>query len=127
MRIGEAGHRAERDHQRRGHAAERQADADQPGLVVHLQVPELVLQDDRHLLRILRAQSRRYHHAGMVGAERQIEVVLAGQAVGGGIGYRPRHHLAHRRLHPLIVGEQAFRLLLLVLCHAMTSRNAKYR
>ena len=55
------------------------------GLVVHLQVPELVLQDDRHLLRILRAQPRRDHDAGMIGAERDVEMVLAGQAVGGGV------------------------------------------
>ena len=51
----------ERNHQPLGDAAERQADLE--AILGHHQVPELVLQDDRHLFRILRQQPRRQLHA----------------------------------------------------------------
>ena len=124
IRISEAGHRAERNDQRRRHATERQADAEQSGLGVHLEVPELVLQDDRHLLRILRAQPRRDHDARMIGAERDVEMVLAGQAVRRGVRQCQHQHLAHRRLGPLVVREQAFRPLFRIIFHQRPRTSA---
>ena len=48
-RIVELGDRRERHVQRRRNAAERQADGE--AVVLDLQVPEAVLDDDRHLVR----------------------------------------------------------------------------
>ena len=56
-RIEEALDGGERDEQPLRNAVERQADLE--GVLGDRQVPELVLEDDRHLLRILRAQPRR--------------------------------------------------------------------
>ena len=50
------------------------------------QIPELMLQHDRHFFRILRAQARRNLHAGRAGVERDEEVMLARQAVARRIG-----------------------------------------
>ena len=51
-----------------------------------LEVPELVLEDDRHLLRIARLEAGRYLHALGAGIEGDEEVVLAGKPLGGGFG-----------------------------------------
>ena len=56
-----------------------------------LQIPELVLQDDRHLVGILLAQAIRHAHAGARGIERDVEMMVARQALLGGVG----QHLAH--------------------------------
>ena len=56
-RVEEALDGAERNHQPLGNAAERQADFET--ILGHRQVPELVLEDDGHLFRILRQQPRR--------------------------------------------------------------------
>ena len=76
--------RLERHHQPLRHAAERQADLE--GLVGHLEIPELVLQDDGHFLRVLRAQRGRQPHALGGGVEGDEEMMLAGQARS----WRPR-------------------------------------
>jgi hypothetical protein len=93
----------------------------EPGFLVHPQVPELVLQDDGHLLRILRAQPRRDDHAGVVGPEGDIEMMLAGQAVDRGMGDRPRNHLAERLLGPFVVRQQAVGPLRPVILHRWSS------
>jgi len=56
-RIEEALDRGERHHQPLGDAAERQADF--KTVLRHHEVPELMLEDDGHLFRILREQPRR--------------------------------------------------------------------
>ncbi len=117
MGIGEAGERGERNAQRRGHAAEGEADGQQSGRFIHRKLPELVLQHDGHFLRILRLQSRRHHYARMVGAERQVEMVLAGQPVGGHVLQCAHHDTAHRLLGPGVVGQQAFRRWLVFVLH----------
>ena len=74
---------------RSAHAAERQADLE--GIVVDRQIPELVLQHDGHGLRILRPHPVRQPHAGRRSVEGDLEMVVARQAVLGGI----RQHGAH--------------------------------
>ena len=87
-RIDEALDRVERHQQPLRHAAERQADLER--LVADLQIPELVLQDDGHLLRILLAQPRRQPHALGRGVEGDVEMMLARQALLGGVGQHVR-------------------------------------
>ena len=60
-RIEEALDGAERNHEAFRNPAERQPDLEP--VVRYHQIPELVLQDDRHLLRILRQQPRRQFYA----------------------------------------------------------------
>ena len=91
-RIEERRHRLERHHQPLRHAAERQADFET--VVADDQIPELVLQDDRHRLRILRAHALRQPHARRRGGERDLEMVLAGQAVLGRVREHGAHHAA---------------------------------
>ena len=69
----------------------------------HHQVPELVLQDDSHLLWILLAHARRQPHAVGPGVEGDVEVVLARQAVLGGIGEHGPHDAAQGLLGQKIV------------------------
>jgi len=83
-RIEEALDRRERYHQPLGDAAERQTDLET--ILCHHQVPELMLQDDRHLFRILRQKPRRQLHAVGGGQEGDEEMMLARQAVFGGVG-----------------------------------------
>ena len=58
---------------------------------VHLQIPELMLKDDRHFLGILRAQAVRHVHAVSTCIERNVKMMVAGQALLGGI----RQHTVH--------------------------------
>ena len=62
----------------------------------HRQVPELVLEDDRHLFRILRQQPRRQLHALGLRHEGDEEMMLARQAMLGGIGQHLAQHAAQR-------------------------------
>src|SRR5262249_46287058 len=75
-------------------AAERQADLE--AVFMHHQVPELVLQDDGHLLRVLRHQARRQLHPFCLGQERNVEMMIAGQTALGRVVEHPTKHSAHR-------------------------------
>jgi hypothetical protein len=55
-----------------------------------------VLQDDGHLFRVLREQPRRQLHAFGGRQEGDEEMMLAGQAVFGGIGQHAAKHPAQR-------------------------------
>ena len=81
------------------------------------QVPELVLQDDGHFLRVLRPDPLRQFHAGMAGAEGDIEMVAAGQALHRDMLDRLRHDVAQRLLDPFLIGQQTVRPLLLIVFH----------
>src|SRR6185312_10300450 len=75
-------------------AAERQPDLE--AILAHLQVPELVLEDDGHLVRILRKQTRRKLYALGLGNEGDEEMMLARQPMHGGVGQDPAQHAAKR-------------------------------
>src|SRR5215471_10119260 len=64
--IDEGGDGGQRDAQRRGDTAEGQANAHDARRLVHHQIPEFVLQDDRHLLWVLGAQPRRHYRPGVI-------------------------------------------------------------
>ena len=102
-RIEEAGDCLERNDQLFRNAAERQADLET--LLVHRQIPELVLQDDGHFFRVLRAQAFGNAHAVAVGVERDVEMMIARQALLGGVGEHVAHHAAQRLLGQEIVAD----------------------
>jgi hypothetical protein len=52
-----------------------------PARAVHRQIPELVLEHDRHLLRVACPQMAGHGDARMVGAEGEVEMMLTGQPV----------------------------------------------
>jgi hypothetical protein len=87
--IEEALHGGKRHVQAFRNAAEGHADLE--AFVGHYQIPELMLQDDGHLLGILRQHARRQAHAVRAGVEGNIEMMLPGQAVLGGVD----EHLVH--------------------------------
>ena len=66
--------------------------------LVHRQVPELVLEHDLDLVRIHVAEELGHPDAGVVGPERDQEVVLAREAVLGDLRQHPPHHVAQRLL-----------------------------
>jgi len=77
MRIGEGDHRLQRNPQLGRHAAEGQADADHAGVAIDMRIPELVLQDDGHLVRVARQQLLGPLDPGGPGLEGQVEVMCA--------------------------------------------------
>ena len=83
--------------------------ADFEALVIHPQIPELVLQDDGHFVGILLAQARGNCHARRMGAEGDVEMVLAGQAVARRVGQNLANHAAQRVLNLKIVANQICR------------------
>src|SRR5262249_21809174 len=87
--IEEAFDRGERDGHAFGDATERYADLEP--VLGHLQVPELMLEHDCHLFRILRAHAGRKAHALGAGVKRNIEMMLARQTILGGV----HQHLTH--------------------------------
>src|SRR5690606_22919728 len=56
-----------------------EAQSDLEAVIVDRQIPELVLQDDRHLVREALAQMLRYMHVGRAGLEGDVEMVVAGK------------------------------------------------
>jgi hypothetical protein len=84
----------------------------------------LVLQDDGHLLRIFCLETRRYHHARMIGLERYVKMMPTRQATCGDMRQCLDHHLAKRHLGPRLIGQQAFRPLILIVFHAALSLPA---
>ncbi len=62
------------------------------------QVPELVLEDDRHFLRVARLETRRHPHAFGAGVESDEEMMLAREPLGGGFGEHRANHAAQRVL-----------------------------
>jgi hypothetical protein len=77
-RVEEARDRLERDRDRLRLTGELQDDAEAIG--VNFEIPELVLEHDRHLIGITRAQMFRDDYPLTVRAERDVEMMLARQA-----------------------------------------------
>ena len=106
-RIGEGDHRAIGDAKVLRHIAEGQGHAEI--LVTDLQIPELVLQHDGHFAGIAFAQVLRNLGLGVVGAEGDIEMVVAGQAVLRDEFERPPDDATQSVLDHAIVSQVAFR------------------
>ena len=68
-------------------------------------IPELMLQDDGDLFRILRAQPLRHAHALGARIEGDVEMVLARQAFLGDVGEHLAHDVAQRLLGQKIVAD----------------------
>ncbi len=103
-RVGEGDERVVRDAQMLVHLVEAELDVEP--LVVGDQPPELMLEDDRHLLRILLMQPVGDLHVGVVGAEGYVEMVVARQSTLGGTLERLAHDGAHRLFHHVVIAEQ---------------------
>jgi hypothetical protein len=103
IRVGEGDDRTKRYDKGGGNTAERKTDTDQAGFLEHLQVPELMLQDNGHFPWVLSPQPRRHDDPGMVGKECQIEMVITWQAVRSDVGDGPNHHLPHGRFGPFVI------------------------
>ena len=98
-RVVEGLDRLERHHESLRHAAEGELHLET--LIRHLQVPELVLQDDGHLVRILFLEALRDHNPLCSGIEGDVEMVLAGKAA-------PLHEREDLADHPAqsLLGEE---------------------
>src|SRR5262249_34326528 len=79
--------------------------ADLETLLVDSQVPELVLEHDRHLGRELGQKPWRHAHALSLRIEGDVEMVLARQPVLGGIVEHRAHHATQRLLRKQIVAD----------------------
>src|SRR5690606_7822898 len=106
-RIDERGDRRERDHQLGRDLVEAQPD--RKAVLVDRQVPELVLQHDRHFVGKAFAQVLGDGYARRAGLEGDVEVVVAGQRAAAALD-RAEHapdYRAQRLLHDLVVRDQA--------------------
>jgi hypothetical protein len=88
------------------HVGEGQADIE--GVLGDFEIPELVLQHDRHLLGILLAHPVGDLHAGRVGDEGDEEMVVAGQAGLGDFRQNLADHAAQRILHQNVIADHVF-------------------
>ena len=102
-RVEEAVDRLERHRELFRNSAERQADLEL--VVADFQIPELVLEDDGHLLRILPEQPLGNAHAIGLGGEGDVEMVLARQALFDGVDEHAAHYAAQRLLGQEIVAD----------------------
>ena len=94
----------------RRHVAERKADSEV--VFLDLEVPEAVLEYDRHLVGKAFHQMLWDRNARRSGLEGDVEMVLAGEAAGQlDFAQYPPDHGTQRVLHNLVVGNQAFRRL----------------
>ena len=91
----------ERDRQVLVHPAERETHLER--LLVDAEVAVLVLKHDRHFIGILRAQAPRQAHPRRAGVEGNIKVMLAREAVVGGVLEHPAQHGAQRLLGQQVV------------------------
>ena len=89
-----------------GNVGEGQADIE--GGLGDVEVPELVLQHDRHLLGILLAHPVGDLHAGRIGDECDEEMVVAGQARLGDFRQNLANHATQSILHENVIADHVF-------------------
>ena len=106
VRVDEARNRMERHVQLLRHALERQPDLKRR--IGDGQIPELVLQDHRHLARILGGEARGDAHARIARVEGHEEMVLAGKPGLRHLGQHLLDEAAQRLLREHIVADQVF-------------------
>ena len=85
------------------------AQRDRKRVVADLEIPELVLQHDRHLVGKRSQQARGIATPGVVGRKADIEMMGAAQPVARDADQRVAHHAAQRALDHLVVLEQILR------------------
>jgi hypothetical protein len=105
--IGEACDRIEGHDQAFGLAGEMEAHFE--SVLGDDEVPELVLQDDRHLVGKAAPDRGRRDDAGRLGLERDVEVMVADQPRARGVGEHSAHHGAQRVLHQKVVADEVGR------------------
>ena len=91
--------------QQLGDTVERQLDLER--VLLDREVPEPVLEDDHHLLRILVLEASRHADTGSLRIEGDIEMVIAGQAGLEHLHQHATHDAAHGILHQGIVVDGA--------------------
>src|SRR5436190_22526092 len=102
--IDEVGHRGKRNHKGRWHAAEAQPN--RKAMILDLQIPEAVLDDDRHLVRKALRQMLGDRNARHLGLEGDVEMVPARKAATLlDLMQYAADHIAQRLLHDLVVGD----------------------
>ena len=106
-RIGEAGDRIERHDQSFGLAGEVEVHFER--VLGDHQVPELMLQDDRHLVGKAALDRGRNDDPRRVGLERDVEVMVADEAGARSVGEHLAHHGAQRVLHQEVVANEVGR------------------
>jgi hypothetical protein len=104
--VEEAFDRRERDDQRFGDAVERETDFE--GGFVDLEVPVLVLDDDRHFLVVLTEQFLAEANAGGARHEGNEEVVVTGKPGLGNLGQNLAHDAAQGFLGENVVSHMIF-------------------
>ncbi|SUS03668.1 hypothetical protein DF3PB_1080002 [uncultured Defluviicoccus sp.] len=102
-RIAERGHRCKRNLEPIRPALELERYRER--ILLHHQVPELVLQDNGHLAWIPRPYLGRHLNVGRRGCEADVEVMLAGQPVLGRVRKGAPDDPAQTFVEPLLVGE----------------------
>src|SRR5690606_37848470 len=105
-RIEEAFHRGEGDEQPFRYPAEGQADLKRR--IGDGQIPELMLKDDRHLLRITLAQARGYSYPRGPGGEGDVEMMVAGKTGASRLDQNLAHDAAQRLLDEHVVADEVF-------------------
>src|SRR6185437_3846392 len=112
--IEEVLDRLEGHHEPFGNSAEGEPDFE--AILRHREIPELMLQDDRHLFRILREQPRRDFYAFGVGNEGDEEMMLSGQTMLCGVGQNAAQHatqsVARQNVISDVIGRHTSVLLL---------------
>src|SRR5690349_7199586 len=110
-RIDEIGDGREWHGQRRRNPTE--AEADRELVLADLEIPEAVLDDDRHLVRKALDQMLRDMHPRHLGLEGDVEMVAARQAAALlDLVKDPPDHVAQGLLHDLVIGNQGLRWFL---------------
>ena len=108
-RVNEGGDRGVRDKQMRGDLAERQADFEMFGF--SLQVPIFVLQHNGHFVGEAFVQMLRNGNARCLRLERDVEMMVAGQAIARDIAQHAANDGAQCLLHDVIIRNQAIYML----------------
>jgi hypothetical protein len=96
-RVDETGDGVEGNEQALRHIAERQADLE--AALAHRQIPELVLENDGHFLRIFLAHALRQANARRFGPECDEEMMVAGEPFARGFTQNFADHAAQGILH----------------------------
>jgi len=93
----------ERNHEPFWNIVEREFDLET--LLGYFEVPELMLQDDGHFIRVLFHQAIRYRYARAMGVESDIKVMLAGKTGLCNLLQHGTYDAAQRRLRHNIVSD----------------------
>lgn len=103
-RIGKCRDRGKGNHEMSRHLVEGQTNLEPR--IAHLEVPELVLENDRHLIRKPFAEPGGDGHTRCTRLERDVEVMMAGQSLIRHLAQNTAHHRTQGILDNLVIGNQ---------------------